>query len=580
MRVRRIPAVFAVISTVLAGAAILTGRAVERRITRLLVEQAPDVAVRDTRFSWFRPLRLEGISWNLPSGGQLQAQAADVSWSFAGGRDARRHLRGVTLHGLRVKRGDLAVEASRVPLEIVAWERDGTREHIRVRQPGGGALELKRSKGVAQELSLSLADFDLSQIGVEWNQERVLAPGIWNGQLELQISGTRLASTGSLRAREARLALPAIGREDGTFGAPTSVVLAWDVTRVGEDLELRRAEVEIADVALSAHGRVASLASERRVDLALSARGELASAFAATGAPLPNALARTPGELGTASFEATVRGPLARPAALEIVPRLQFEVAPQATARLAYLRGPFHYAPQDAPGLTIDLRHGAATFVPLGEVPPLFLRALLISEDAGFYGHPGVDVVEIPVAFAQNLERGEHARGASTITQQLVKNLFLSRQKSYSRKLEEAALALLVDAAVPKQRLLEIYLNVIEWGPRLHGVGPAARHYFGKAPHELTAKETAFLICLIPSPVRYHQAHTAGRAGPGMERLMGNLLAKLHSVAALSDEEYLAALDETLSFAPETTPAPPAVLRALVQRTSLSVPGRPSDPAR
>jgi penicillin-binding protein 1A len=186
------------------------------------------------------------------------------------------------------------------------------------------------------------------------------------------------------------------------------------------------------------------------------------------------------------------------------------------------------------------------------------------------------------VALAENLERGGPARGASTITQQLVKNLFLSRQKSYSRKLEEAALALLVDAAVPKPRLLEIYLNVIEWGPRLHGVGPAARHYFAKAPHELSAKETVFLICLIPSPVRYHQAHTAGHAGPGMERLMGNLLTKLRSVDALGDEEYVLALSEELSFAPETTPPPPAsVLRAAhVRRTSFSPEGGPSDRRR
>src|SRR5262249_54105904 len=156
--------------------------------------------------------------------------------------------------------------------------------------------------------------------------------------------------------------------------------------------------------------------------------------------------------------------------------------------------------------------------------------ALLLSEDAGFFGHPGIDVAEIPVAWAQNEERGERARGASTITQQLVKNLFLHKDKSYGRKLTEAALALMLDAALPKQRILEIYLNVIEWGPDLYGLGPAAAHYFGKTPAALTPKETAFLVCLIPSPVRYHQAHVAGHPGPGMDLLMANLLAKLQSV--------------------------------------------------
>jgi membrane peptidoglycan carboxypeptidase len=150
------------------------------------------------------------------------------------------------------------------------------------------------------------------------------------------------------------------------------------------------------------------------------------------------------------------------------------------------------------------------------------------------------------------VERGTSARGASTITQQLVKNLFLSNDKSYGRKIEEAALALLVDSGVPKARILEIYLNVIEWGPNLYGLVPAARHYFGKTPGELTPREMVFLICLIPSPVRYHQAHLAGRVGPGMDQLIANLLAKLRSLDALTDDGYFDALTEELQFRPES----------------------------
>ncbi|HEV7498372.1 MAG TPA: biosynthetic peptidoglycan transglycosylase, partial [Vicinamibacteria bacterium] len=173
---------------------------------------------------------------------------------------------------------------------------------------------------------------------------------------------------------------------------------------------------------------------------------------------------------------------------------------------------------------------------------------------AGFYGHPGIDVAEIPHAWATNLARGTSVRGASTITQQLVKNLFLSSDKSYGRKLEEAALALLVDAGLPKERILEIYVNVIEWGPSLYGLVPAARHYFGKTPGELTPREMVFLICVIPSPVRYHQAHASGRVGPGMDQLMANLLAKLRSVDALTDDGYFDALTEELRFRPEDAP--------------------------
>jgi penicillin-binding protein 1A len=197
------------------------------------------------------------------------------------------------------------------------------------------------------------------------------------------------------------------------------------------------------------------------------------------------------------------------------------------------------------------VRPGAPGYVAYEQVPALLVRTLVISEDAGFWGHPGIDVAEIPVAWATNAERGRAAFGASTITQQLAKNLFLQREKTYTRKLQEAALALMLDAALPKQRILEIYLNVIEWGPGVYGLGNASRHYFGKAPAELSPKEIAFLVCLIPSPVRYHQAHAAGHAGPGMERLMDNLLVKLQSVEAIDQETLDAARAETLVFAPE-----------------------------
>jgi membrane peptidoglycan carboxypeptidase len=163
-------------------------------------------------------------------------------------------------------------------------------------------------------------------------------------------------------------------------------------------------------------------------------------------------------------------------------------------------------------------------------------------------------VAEVRLAWAANVQRGEMARGASTITQQLVKNLFLSPEKTYGRKLVEAALALVLDSALPKTRLLEIYLNVIEWGPGIYGLGPAALHYFGKAPGQLTPAETAFLVCLIPSPVRYHQAHAQGRVGPGMAELMDNLLVKLMEARVLSEDEYVRASSEPLAFSPEPPP--------------------------
>ena len=134
-------------------------------------------------------------------------------------------------------------------------------------------------------------------------------------------------------------------------------------------------------------------------------------------------------------------------------------------------------------------------------------------------------------------------------------NLFLSREKSLKRKLQELALAFLLEAALGKDRILEIYLNVIEWGPGLYGLRPAARHYFGKEPGALSPKEMAFLVVMIPGPVKYQRSFNEGALSAGLEPLVVKLLAKLRSVDALSEDEYSAALAETLAFRrPETAP--------------------------
>ena len=153
-----------------------------------------------------------------------------------------------------------------------------------------------------------------------------------------------------------------------------------------------------------------------------------------------------------------------------------------------------------------------------------------------------------PVAFATNLARGTSARGASTIPQQLAKNLFLSRRKTLSRKLEEASLALLLDASLGKSRELEIYLNVIEWGPGVYGLRPAARHYFAREPMQLTPKQMAFLVSLVPGPIKYQRSFEGGVMTPFFEGLVATLLAKLRSVEALTEEEYDAALAAPLEL--------------------------------
>jgi membrane peptidoglycan carboxypeptidase len=218
---------------------------------------------------------------------------------------------------------------------------------------------------------------------------------------------------------------------------------------------------------------------------------------------------------------------------------------------ISRLRGDFVFGSDGGPGShrPIDVSPSSPEFIALQDVPPLFVRTLLLAEDAGFYGHRGIDLRELPSALLVNWSRGEAARGASTITQQLAKNLFLSRDKEVGRKLQELAITFLLESALGKDRILEIYLNIIEWGPDLRGLRPAARHYFDCEPQALTPAQMAFLVAIIPGPIKYQSSFARGTPSPGLRVLIDNLLAKLRSVDAIGEEEYQRALSESIVVA-------------------------------
>ena len=131
-------------------------------------------------------------------------------------------------------------------------------------------------------------------------------------------------------------------------------------------------------------------------------------------------------------------------------------------------------------------------------------RAVLVAEDINFFSHRGFDWGEIGSAIREALEDTEAPRGASTITQQLVKNLWLSPNRNPLRKVKEAILTWQVERALGKRRIFELYLNVAEFGPGVYGVGPAAKAYFGKAPADLGEDDAALLAASLPRPSSWH----------------------------------------------------------------------------
>jgi len=142
-------------------------------------------------------------------------------------------------------------------------------------------------------------------------------------------------------------------------------------------------------------------------------------------------------------------------------------------------------------------------FVPLREISPSLSKAVVFAEDCDFYTHHGVDWSSIWLSFRGNLRRGKIVHGGSTITMQLCKNLYLYPRKTFSRKFIEILLATNLEKILSKNRILELYLNVIEWGPGIYGAENAAQYYFSKSARELNAEESALLAAIIMSPRSY-----------------------------------------------------------------------------
>ncbi|MFH1679198.1 MAG: monofunctional biosynthetic peptidoglycan transglycosylase [Candidatus Eisenbacteria bacterium] len=153
-------------------------------------------------------------------------------------------------------------------------------------------------------------------------------------------------------------------------------------------------------------------------------------------------------------------------------------------------------------------------WVSIREISPHLVDAVIVSEDAAFYSHRGFDFHEIKESIRKNWKEKRFARGASTITQQLAKNLYFGTEKSLRRKGLEAVTTFRLERALTKGRILELYLNVIEWGPNVYGAEAAARHHFGVSARDLTPRQAAFLAAAIPDPRRMNP----GNPGPHLRK--------------------------------------------------------------
>ncbi len=187
-------------------------------------------------------------------------------------------------------------------------------------------------------------------------------------------------------------------------------------------------------------------------------------------------------------------------------------------------------------------------FVPIEQISVHLRNSIMSTEDSAFYHHRGFIVHEFKSALIKNLKAGAFRYGASSITMQLVKNVLLYREKTLARKFQELFLTWYLETALSKDRLYEIYLNVIEYGPGLYGIGPAARHYFGKSAADISPREAAFFSSILPAPKPRYIQYCQGTLKKWTEDKLDRILKIMLDRKRITLEEYDLAMATPLVF--------------------------------
>jgi hypothetical protein len=242
----------------------------------------------------------------------------------------------------------------------------------------------------------------------------------------------------------------------------------------------------------------------------------------------------------------------------------QFETTPK-WVRVERFQEPFRHSAVEPDETVFEMRTGPGTayWVAFADISPFVPAAVISHEDGGFYDHGGFAPWAIRDALVRNLEEGRYVVGASTISMQLAKNLYLRREKTIARKVQEVILTWWLENALNKDEILELYLNVIEYGPSVYGLMHAAAYYFGRQPIELSPAEAAFLACILPSPKNYHVSYERGALTRSMKNRMRRLLEHMAKRERIGPEALSYGLAELDDFRFRQAGDPPPGARVL-----------------
>ncbi len=224
-------------------------------------------------------------------------------------------------------------------------------------------------------------------------------------------------------------------------------------------------------------------------------------------------------------------------------------------------RKPFRRSVIGPAGERVEVESGPGTsgWVPFGAISPFMQTAVLTTEDSGFHRHGGFDMEAIRNSIRENLRKGRFVRGASTLSMQLAKNLYLDRGKTVSRKLQEVVLTTYLEQELTKDQILELYLNVVEFGPMIYGIGPAARYYFNTSATDLSLGQALYISSILPNPKQQHFV-VGGEVSPGWMNFLRKLMQTANKRQWITDEELETGLRETVvrgQPAPKRADRPP-----------------------
>ncbi|HVU00626.1 MAG TPA: biosynthetic peptidoglycan transglycosylase [Polyangiaceae bacterium] len=451
-------------------------------------------------------------------------------------------------------------EPAFVEVSVTSSSREGaTPLALAVTLPDGdAAVDAEVSGGPLRLSTLGVRDGDFGLFDVGRAEVRV------QGKASLGSDGRTVVLSGradldALSVNEPKLARdPVAGL---SFGVGGDATFATDGSRI----DVRELSVNVGKVTLRGRGTLERSEGDAKVgahlEVPLAACEDLLASTPRALVPLFSGLTLS----GTFTLSGDVTFDTRKPADTRVTfsgaNGCRVTAVPESLAPDRFKR-PFQRTVRGADGrdVLVESGPGSADWVPLFDVSSFVPTAVVVLEDAHFFTHDGFDGKSLEDSIQDDLRAGRFVRGGSTVSMQLAKNLYLAREKTLSRKLQEAVLTLLLEQTLGKEGILELYLNVVEFGPGLYGIGPAARHYFGVTPKELSLAQSLYLISLLPNP-KVHHFKRDGTLTDAWAEYLRHLMDIAHKIRRVTDSELADGQKEIVRFgvAAERPPEEPAV---------------------